>query len=155
MTPGFFFFLPSPKAPCPEVLAVAMLAAAFGWGSPRSVSVVLSRTSPQHQRRLCCSSRLVCSYCHQQGLSLKVSSPRPRGTMGHEKGQVVVVVVEGGGCGDAGVAARSMALARLQAFFVASGTVSVCRPLPGPSHCSPESFSGSAGSLLHGSMLNC
>lgn len=46
--PGFFFFLPSPKALCPEVLAVAMLAAAAVGGVDLSVySVVLFQAIPK------------------------------------------------------------------------------------------------------------
>lgn len=49
MSPGFFFFLPSPKVLCPEVLAVAMLSVAeVGRSWPLSIYlVVLFWASPQ------------------------------------------------------------------------------------------------------------
>lgn len=42
MSPGFFFFLPSPKVLCPEVLAVAMLSVAeVGWSWPLSIYLIV------------------------------------------------------------------------------------------------------------------
>lgn len=50
MRPGFFFFLPSPKVLCPEVLAVAMPEVAELWVGLTSLAVssVVSSFRPVH-----------------------------------------------------------------------------------------------------------
>lgn len=132
MRPGFFFFLPSPKVLCPEVLAVAMLAVAgVGWGWPLTIySVVLFQAGPQCQH----ASLLLL----QRGLQLFwragavfegviLSVPGHHGTWGGSGGG-------GAGRSAVGAAARSVVLARLQAFFGASVAVSVTAALcMGPS----------------------
>lgn len=83
--PGLFFFLPSPKALCPEVLAVAMPVLLWSWVG--STSLCLLAGGVGGRRPVLASdgsSALVPSQVRRP--SLKVSSSPPRGIMGHGEG---------------------------------------------------------------------
>ena len=131
MRPGFFFFLPSPKVLCPEVLAVAMLVfAEAGWSWPFCIYwVLLFKTAHGANTRLCSSVSVVCSSFWRvfEGVVPPFAPGAPWDMRRVRSGWVRwgwrVSEVRGSGSVP-GI---------LQSFSVC---VSHCRPPQGPGHCS-------------------
>lgn len=123
--PGFFFFLPSPKALCPEVLAVAMLAAAAVGGVDLSVySVVLFQAIPKltvPKPVSAAPSGWFAAHLTLRGCLWRCHPLGPRAPWDILRVRLVRV----GGF----ALVMSMVLAQLQAFFGASVAVSVTAAL--------------------------
>lgn len=94
---GVLLFPPEPESALPWGARCSHASCCCCWW--RWPLCLLSSPLPSYSKahsaktRLCCSFRVVCSPSDAQGLSLKVSFPWPKGTMGHTEGQVG----EGGG----------------------------------------------------------
>lgn len=130
---GVLLFPPEPESALPWGARCSHASCCCCWW--RWPLCLLSSPLPSYSKahsaktRLCCSFRVVCSPSDAQGLSLKVSSPWPKGTMGHTESQVG----EGGGVCIGDVHGSGSAPGILWSF---SGCVSHCRPPHGPGHCS-------------------
>lgn len=104
MSPGFFFFLPSPKLLCPELLAVAI---PLGWVWLMICLRVLSLSAPGGPQNQLVALLLLHADASSSHASLKALPSRAQGIMGPQ-GVLVLAVV--------------------QAFISSSGCVSHRRP---------------------------